>query len=67
MALPRPKPQKKANVSNTKDSNGKAGKLVKAQHKGAVGNDSASRKVHETHNAMGKGPKKSAQMRVKKK
>jgi hypothetical protein len=65
MALPRPKPQKKTNVRNPKDSNGKAGKLVKAQHKGALANDNVS--LRQTLGTMGKGPKKTAQMRVKRK
>ncbi len=58
---------RKANVANPKDSNTRGKKVVKAQHAGVVGNNSAARKVHETHGTMGKGPKKTAQMRVKKK
>jgi hypothetical protein len=61
MALPRPKMQKKTNVSNTKDSNGKAEKPVKAQHKGNLSknkHDTATKNVHSRYNTTGTGPKK---------
>jgi hypothetical protein len=61
MALPRPKGPKKANVANSKDSNGKAEKVVKAQHKGNVKKnptDTAGEKVHSRYSTTGKGPKK---------
>jgi hypothetical protein len=61
MALPRPKRSKKANVANTKDSNGKAEKTVKAQHKGNIKKnptDVAGEKVHSRYSTTGKGPKK---------
>ena len=61
MALPRPKKAHKANVANPKDSNGKAEKTVKAQHKGNIKKnptDTAGEKVHSRLNTMGKGPKK---------
>lgn len=67
MTLPAPKKAHKANVPNPKDSNTRGKKLVKAQHAGAVGKGSANRKVHEVHGTMGKGPKKTASMHVKKK
>jgi hypothetical protein len=61
MALPKPKLQKKTNVANTKDSNGKAEKPVKAQHKGNIKKnptDVAGEKVHSRLSTMGKGPRK---------
>jgi hypothetical protein len=65
MALPKSKTQKKTNVANTKDHNGRAEKKVKAQHAGNV--PPAKSTVHQTHGTMGKGPKKTAQYNVKKK
>jgi hypothetical protein len=61
MALPRPKGQKKANVANSKDSNGKGEKTVKAQHKGNIKKnptDTAGEKVHSRLSTTGKGPRK---------
>ncbi|CAB4137903.1 hypothetical protein UFOVP325_135 [uncultured Caudovirales phage] len=61
MALPRPKRQKKANVANSKDSNGKAEKTVKAQHKGNIKKnptDTAGEKVHSRYSTTSKGPRK---------
>ena len=58
---------RKPNVANPKDSNTRGKKTVKAQHQGAVSNNAAIKKVHETHGILGKGPKKTAQFRVKKK
>ena len=61
MALPRPKKQHKTNVSNPKDSNGKAEKTVKAQHKGNIKKsptDTAGEKVHSRYSTTGKGPRK---------
>ena len=61
MSLPKPKPQKKANVSNPKDSNGKAEKVVKAQHKGNISknkHDTATKNVHSKFNTLGNGPRK---------
>ena len=61
MSLPKAKPQKKANVANPKDSNGKAEKVVKAQHKGNVSkskHDTAGAQVHSRYSTTGKGPKK---------
>ena len=61
MALPKPKLQKKANVSNPKDSNAKGEKVVKAQHKGNIKKnptDVAGEKTHSRYSTTGKGPKK---------
>ena len=61
MPLPRPKKQHKSNVSNPKDSNGKAEKVVKAQHKGNIKKnptDTAGEKVHSRLSTTGKGPRK---------
>jgi hypothetical protein len=61
MALPKAKPQKKANVKNPKDSNGRAEKVVKAQDKGNVRKnptDVAGEKVHSRYSTTGKGPRK---------
>jgi hypothetical protein len=61
MPLPRPKRQSKTNVANTKDSNGKAEKPVKAQHKGNIKKnltDTAGEKTHSRYSTMGKGPRK---------
>jgi hypothetical protein len=61
MSLPKAKPQKKANVANTKDSNGKAEKVVKAQHRGNIkkgAHDVAGEKTHSRYSTLSKGPKK---------
>jgi len=61
MGLPKPKPQRSTNVPNTKDSNGKSDKVVKAQHKGNVKknpNDVAGEKVHRRLSTTSKGPRK---------
>jgi hypothetical protein len=61
MALPQPKKQKKTNVANTKDSNGRAERPVKEQYRGRVSkgdNDTASTKVHNKFGTTGRGPKK---------
>lgn len=58
MPLPRAKKSKKANVSNPKDSNGKAERPVKEQYRGRVSKDAAKEAVHSKFGTTGKGPRK---------
>lgn len=49
--------QKRANVANTKDSNGKGKKVVKSYHQGAIAknrHDTAARNVAKKYNASTK-------------
>ena len=53
--------QKKANISNSKDSNGKGKRVVKSYHQGAIANnkhDVAARNVAKKYNASTKKPAK---------
>jgi hypothetical protein len=60
MALPRPKPQKKTNVANPKDSNAKAERAVKEQHRGHFSGEgkSASDGTHKKYATTGSGSRK---------
>lgn len=61
MSLPKPKPQKKANVANPKDSNGRAERPIKEQYRGRLSknsHDTAGSKTHDKYGTTGKGPRK---------
>ena len=66
--IPAPKPQKKANVRNPKDHNGRTERAVKSYHQGAIPkneNDVAARNVAAKFGTTGKGPKKVTKIRHK--
>lgn len=66
--IPAPKPQRKANVRNPKDHNGRAEKAVKSYSQGAIPkneHDVAARKTSAKFGTTGKGPKKVTRIRNK--
>lgn len=66
--IPAQKPQKKANVANTKDSNGRGEKVIKSYHKGNLPkneHDVAAKKVSAKFGTTGKGPRKITRIRNK--